>query len=71
MQATVHTFDLDTASGSVLMDNGRELRFGQTAFVASGLRHLRPGQRVSVEIGSDGGVSRLWIVGIGAGQIIR
>ncbi|BDZ58717.1 cold shock CspA family protein [Barrientosiimonas humi] len=71
MQATVHTFDLDTASGSVLMDNGRELRFGQTAFAASGLRHLRPGQRVSVEIGSDGGVSRLWIVGIGAGQIIR
>lgn len=71
MQGTVHTYTHETVTGSVLMDNGRELTFGRDAFAASGLRHLRPGQRVSLELGSDGAISRLWIIGIGAGQIIR
>lgn len=71
MQGTVHTYVHQTGSGSVLMDNGRELSFSRDAFAASGLRHLRTGQRVSLDVGSDGAVSRLWIVGIGTGQIIH
>ncbi|KNX37627.1 cold-shock protein [Luteipulveratus halotolerans] len=70
MQATVHTFDPDEGSGSVLMDNGRVLDFARAAFAASGLRHLRLGQRVSVEVGAQG-VTRLWITGVGPGQRIR
>ena len=70
MQATVHTFEPDELSGSVLMDNGRVLDFSRTAFAASGLRHLRLGQRVSVEVGAQG-VTRLWITGVGPGQRIR
>lgn len=70
MQASVHTFDFDTARGAVLTDNGRVLPFDESVFAASRLRHLRVGQRVSIEVGA-GDVTRLWIVGIGAAQQIR
>lgn len=70
MQASVHRFDESDGSGSVLMDNGRELTFPASAFRTSGLLHLRVGQRVSVEVGAEG-VSRLWITGVGSGQRIR
>lgn len=70
MQATVHTFDPQTGSGTVLTDSGRQVGFATQAFAASGLLHLRPGQRVSIEVGPDG-VDRLWIVGLGTGQRIR
>ncbi|WP_265447563.1 hypothetical protein [Flexivirga meconopsidis] len=70
MQATIHEFDHDSGEGSVLTDNGRVLAFSHAVFAASELRHLRVGQRVSIEVGSLG-VSRLWIVGIGSGQRIR
>lgn len=69
MQASVHTFEFDTASGSVITDNGRVLPFGQQVFVASRLRQLRIGQRVSIEVGA-GEITRLWIVGIGPNQRI-
>ncbi|GAB3495932.1 hypothetical protein [Flexivirga sp.] len=70
MQATIHTFDEDDGSGTVLTDNGRLLTVDHGTFAKSGLRHLRTGQRVSIEVGGDG-VSRLWIEGIGPGQRIR
>lgn len=70
MQATVHRFDPDDGSGSVLTDNGRELPFAASVFAASRLRHLRVGQRVSIDVGPLG-VRRLWIEGIGPGQRIR
>ncbi|GAA3675242.1 hypothetical protein FB459_2935 [Yimella lutea] len=70
MQATVHRFDPDTASGSVLTDNGREIDFGVAAFANTSLLHLRPGQRVNIEVGASG-ISRMWIEGIGPGQRIR
>lgn len=70
MQATVHSFDEQTADGSVITDNGRVLRFDATVFAASQLRHVRQGQRVDIEVGA-GGVSRIWINGIGPGQRIR
>ena len=42
------------------------------AAVASGLRHLRVGQRVSIELDDAGRVAtRVWVVGIGPGEDVR
>ncbi|WP_298887892.1 hypothetical protein [uncultured Serinicoccus sp.] len=77
MQASVHTYDLDARTGEVLLDTGRVLPFPAAAVEASGLRHLRVGQRVCIEVaeGADpetagATVSRVWIVGIGEGETI-
>lgn len=70
MQATVHSFDDVVGHGSVITDNGRVLAFDADVFAASHLRHVRQGQRVSIEVGA-GGVTRMWINGIGPGQRIR
>lgn len=75
MQASVHTFDAASGSGSVLLDTGRVLPFPADVFEASGLRHLRLGQRLSVEASGDPEqdgteLTRLWIVGIGPGETI-
>lgn len=69
MQATVHTFDEGTRAGSVLLDDGRERPFDAEVFAQSALRHLRSGQRVSIEAADDV-VTRLWVVGIGPGERI-
>ncbi|GAA1889612.1 cold-shock protein [Lapillicoccus jejuensis] len=74
MQASVHTFDEETGAGSVLLDDGREARFGADVFARSALLRLRGGQRVSVELAEGeaaASVRRLWIVGIGPGETIR
>lgn len=70
MQATVHRFDPETHTGSVLRDDGLELRFEAAAFDASGLRLLRLGQRLTVDVVEDVVVG-LRIVGVGAGQAIH
>jgi len=70
MQASVHKYDDESGSGSVLLDDGREIPFEGSVLDASGLRHLRPGQRVSIQM-SETALTRLWIVGIGAGEPIR
>lgn len=65
MQATVSSFDPATRAGAVLLDDGVEVPFGADALVGSGLRLLRPGQRVRLETsGSDGTleVTRMQIV---------
>lgn len=51
MQATVFRFSPE--GGSVLLDDGRERTFGAAAFAASGLRLLRPGQRVRIRCSDD------------------
>lgn len=76
MQATIHTFDPATGTGSVILDTGKVVPFEAEPFAASSLRHLRLGQRLSIELTGDPEapgttVSRLWIVGIGAGQQIN
>lgn len=54
MQATVSSFDPATRAGALLLDDGVEVPFGADALVGSGLRLLRPGQRVRLETsGSD------------------
>lgn len=69
MQASIHTFAED-GSGSALLDDGQVISWPSEVFAHSALRHVRPGQRVSVEL--DGTTAtRLWIVGIGDGEVIR
>jgi 2-phospho-L-lactate/phosphoenolpyruvate guanylyltransferase len=59
MQGTVATFDPDTRSGTVLLDDGARLEFPPAAFDASGLRLLRLGQRVRIEHDPAGRVVRV------------
>ncbi|GAB2751383.1 hypothetical protein [Nocardioides pakistanensis] len=54
MQATVSSFDNQTGSGAVLLDDGVELPFGPEALAGSGLRLLRPGQRVRLDTAGGG-----------------
>ena len=71
MQGSVHTFDEQTGAGSLLLDDGVEVTFTADVFGASALRHLRAGQRLSLDLGDDGrAVTWLWIVGIGDDQVI-
>ncbi|MEU2657483.1 hypothetical protein ABZ615_19400 [Streptomyces sp. NPDC007325] len=64
MQATAFTYDPDTRSGSVLLDDGTPVEFGPDAFDAGGLRLLRPGQRVRIETepGAAGAGPRITLV---------
>jgi cold shock CspA family protein len=70
MQASVHRYDDQDGSGSVLLDDGREIPFSGAVMDASGLRLLRPGQRLSIEMSATE-LTRLWIVGIGDDETIR
>lgn len=48
MQATVYRYDPETGGGSVLADDGEVIPFEVDAMLESGLRHVRPGQRLTV-----------------------
>ncbi|MFI6279422.1 hypothetical protein [Streptomyces sp. NPDC050988] len=55
MQATAYTYDPETRTGQVLLDDGTPVPFDALAFDRGGLRLLRPGQRVRIEVeGGDG-----------------
>ena len=68
MQATVYRFDPDVHVGSVLSDDGLVIPFGAAAFATSGLRHLRPGQRLTVEISE--GTADPGTPGFGATEVV-
>ncbi len=71
VQATIHRSPGDD-DGSALLDDGREVAVPVAAVADSGLLHLRPGQRVSLELDEAGTTAtRAWIVGIGPGETIR
>ncbi|MDQ1446939.1 MAG: 2-phospho-L-lactate/phosphoenolpyruvate guanylyltransferase [Acidimicrobiaceae bacterium] len=59
MQATVRSFDPDTQDGELLLDDGSPLSFSGRAFATSGLRLLRLGQRVRIEMDASGEVTRV------------
>lgn len=61
MQATVATYDDETRSGSVFLDDGTRLEFDASALEGTGLRLLRPGQRVRLE-GGPGMIERIQIL---------
>lgn len=78
MQASVHTYDQATGAGSVLLDTGKVVPFEAEAMAGSGLRLLRLGQRVSIEIDGDpeaapdgATLTRLWLTGIGPDRPAR
>jgi 2-phospho-L-lactate guanylyltransferase len=60
MQATVASYDEPTRSGTVVTDQGETLGFAGNT-LAEHIRHLRPGQRVHVDL-SDTGITgvRIW-----------
>jgi len=59
MQATVSRFHTDTRSGAVILDDGAELPFEQDALNGTGLRFLRPGQRVRIDLDAGDGPPRV------------
>jgi hypothetical protein len=59
MQATVRSFDPASGSGSVFLDDGTVAGFGPAAFAGSGLRLLRPGQRVTIGCDPSGAITGL------------
>lgn len=64
-QGTVWTFDADSCAGEVALDDGVRLSFDAAVFAASGLRLLRAGQRVRLEL-SDGVVTAMTILTLDA-----
>jgi len=62
MQATAFTYDPETRSGQVLLDDGTPVPFDGAAFEAGGLRLLRPGQRVRIETEGTGDDLRITLV---------
>ncbi|WP_460037331.1 hypothetical protein [Streptomyces cavourensis] len=62
MQATSYTYDPETRTGSVLLDDGTPVEFDAAAFDAGGLLLLRPGQRVRVEGEGRGAALRITLV---------
>jgi hypothetical protein len=62
MQATSFTYDPETRTGSVLLDDGTPVDFDAPAFDAGGLRLLRPGQRVRIETEGEAASLRITLV---------
>ncbi|WP_199547484.1 hypothetical protein [Streptomyces sp. N35] len=62
MQATAYTYNPESRSGSVLLDDGTPVEFAAEAFDAGGLRLLRPGQRVRIEVAGEGEGRRITLV---------
>ncbi len=60
---TVRNFDPVTRAGDLLTDQGEVVEFGSAAFDRSGLRLLRPGQRVTARLDSAGLVDVVTITG--------
>ncbi|WP_328562878.1 hypothetical protein [Streptomyces coelicoflavus] len=68
MQATAYTYDPESRSGQVLLDDGTPVPFDAAAFDAGGLRLLRPGQRVRIETATGTGAeAEAGAVSAGAG----
>ncbi len=49
-QGTVERWDAATGAGTVLLDDGSRLPFEPAAFAGAGLRLLRPGQRLALQV---------------------
>jgi len=68
VQATVNRFDPATGSGSVVTDDGLVVPFTAEAFATSGLRLVRPGQRLGVTVAGEGAgatVTVMWLESVG------
>jgi cold shock CspA family protein len=65
MQGTISSFDAARRSGTALLDDGTEVGFENEAFDRGGLRLLRPGQRVRLDVGAAGEIVRVTIPTLG------
>ena len=63
MQATVRGYDPVTRAGSVFLDDGTVVAFGPAALAGSGVRLLRPGQRVTLGCDPAGAITGLTLAG--------
>jgi cold shock CspA family protein len=63
VQGTVASFDETSGSGTLVTDLGAVVSFPGDAFARSGLRVLRPGQRVTVTLDAAGEVELVTIPG--------
>jgi cold shock CspA family protein len=61
VQATVASYDGQTRDGTVVTDDGVLYPFRSTALAGSGLRFLRPGQRVRAEL-ENGEITEIQIL---------
>jgi cold shock CspA family protein len=59
VQATVRSYDEGTGAGTLFTDDGTVLAFPAAALAGSGLRLLRPGQRVRLRLDGRGAVAAL------------
>jgi cold shock CspA family protein len=62
VQGTVATFDVQSRTGTLLLDDGTEVAFPAAAFDASGLRLLRIGQRVRLDHDSMGTITKVTLL---------
>jgi hypothetical protein len=62
LQGTVRSYDPVTQAGSVFLDDGTVREFSGSAFAASGLRLLRPGQRVALRWRPGGEITALSLI---------
>lgn len=62
VQATVRSYDPATRSGTVFTGDGDVIGFGPGALAGSGLRLLRPGQRVTLRRDAGGAVTALTLI---------
>jgi cold shock CspA family protein len=62
-QGTVKSFDAATRSGTLVDDTLAEFSYTEAAFISSGLRELRIGQRIRFERDGDT-ISQLNIVSL-------
>jgi cold shock CspA family protein len=54
-QGTIRHYDVDERAGSLLLDDRTEVAIDRTSTEGSGLRYLRIGQRVSLDVADESG----------------
>ena len=54
-QGTIKEYDIDARHGSLLLDDRTEVGIDPASTEGSGLRYLRIGQRVSLDVAEEGG----------------
>ena len=54
-QGTIRDYDVGERLGSLLLDDKTEVLIDATSLEGSGIRYLRIGQRVSLDVSEEGG----------------
>lgn len=54
-QGTIKTYDRESRTGSLLLDDESEVEIDPTSMEGSGIRYLRIGQRVKFDLAEESG----------------